>query len=221
MILPSPPNHLNRIRSFNLIRSFKELGHNVTLISLYKNPKEKKELSAISHLVDTYHGVYQPVRWSILCCLFSLILPIPLRIAFCFSPSLYRRLFQLTKQQSYDIIYIKRCRMSQYRSCFKGDNVYIDFTDSMTKWYQNTLHVAKGYKKLLCWEEYHKHRIYESYIANKYQKIIICSTSDRDYLIQLGVKKDHFIVLENGIRPEDRPFSQKYIRKKNIRLIFW
>lgn len=221
MILPSPPNHLNRIRSLNLIRSFKKLGHHVTVISLYKNSKEKQELYIIRDLVDNYHGIYQPLRWSLLCCIVALCLPIPLRVAFCFSPYLYRKLCKINKQHFYDIIYLKRCRMAQYRSCFRWDNVYIDFTDSMTKWYQNTLHVSQGYKRLLCWEEYLKHRIYEAYIANKHTKIIICSKSDRDYLIQLGAKGESFIVLENGIRSEDRPFFERQQKESSIHLVFW
>lgn len=221
MILPSPPNHLNRIRSLNLIRSFKKLGHYVTVISLYKNAKEKQQIDTIKHLVDYYHSIYQPLRWSIICCLVALFLPIPLRVAFCFSPALYRKLLQINKQVSYDLIYLKRCRMAQYRRCFKGNNVYIDFTDSMTKRYYNILQVSKGYKKLLCREEYLKHRLYEHTIANKHTKIIICSKSDRDYLVQLWAKSQHFIVLENGIRTEERSLSKRKPKPSNIRLVFW
>lgn len=221
IVLPSPPNHFNRIRSLNLIRSFKKLGCHVDIISLYKNTEEKQQLQMIRHFVNSYHAVYQPVWWSLLCCLFALFLPIPLRVAYCFNPFLYRKLFNINKQQSYDIIYIKRCRMAQYGACFSGGNVYLDFTDSMTKRYQNVLQEVKGYKKLLCWEEYLKHRFYEPYVANKYGKIIMCSKSDRDYLVQLGVKKKHFIVLENGVISEDWPFWGNIIKRSEIRLVFW
>lgn len=111
--------------------------------------------------------------------------------------------------------------MAQYGACFSGGNVYLDFTDSMTKRYQNVLQEVKGYKKLLCWEEYLKHRFYEPYVANKYGKIIMCSKSDRDYLVQLGVKKKHFIVLENGVISEDWPFWGNIIKRSEIRLVFW
>lgn len=221
-MLPSPPNHLNRIRALNLIKAFKELWHVVHIISLYKTNKEKTDLDAISTYVDSCEGVYQPFWWSLLCCFIALFLPIPLRIAFCFNPFLLVKLFFRKEKNEYDLIYIKRLRMAQYTYCFSKNKTYIDFTDSMTKWYQNVIKVSSGIKRILSFEEYLKHKIYEVHIANKYPNILICSESDREYLISIGAKKEHIHILENGIFSKDWSFF-RFNREYNhsINLVFW
>jgi len=221
-IAPSPPNHLNRIRALNIIRSFKELWHSVFLVSLYKTKKEQESLNAMLKEVDDSIWIYQPFWRSLICSFIGLFLPIPLRVAYCFSPKLHIVLNRLHKIHHFDLVYIKRLRMAQYAGIF-WLSAFIDITDSMTKYYDNLLKVSKSiFQKALCFEEFFKHKKYETKICNQFSNIIICSESDREYLVANGVTRENFYVLRNWIQSNDRYFKFNPINKQGIiNLVFW
>lgn len=200
------------------------MGHSITLVSLYKTIKEKKQLEELEKNWFRVFSMYQPVWRSILCCLFSLFLPIPLRVAFCFSPYLNILLQKIDKTNIFDIVYIKRLRMAQYRKAFKKNKfIIVDITDSMTKYFDNLLKVTPlSLKKILYFEEYYKHKLYEIKIVNEHDKIAICSHSDKRYLSDLWWNESHIFVLENGIDSNSRTFSYNWIQnRKSLNILFW
>ncbi|MDD4289822.1 MAG: glycosyltransferase [Patescibacteria group bacterium] len=219
-ITPSPPNNLNRIRSKNIIIEFYKLGYDITLVSLLKSKKESKELNDIKKYVNRAIGIYHPKILSWLFCCAGLFLPIPLRVAYCFSLKMKKTLKKLSLEK-FDCIYIKRLRMAQYARLLNQEKIFIDITDSMTKYYNRLRLVSRGVNKLLAIEEYFKHGIYEQKICNTYKNIIICSNDDREYLIsKYNCNKKHFIVLENGINI-DYWCSKEILIKKNRQLAFF
>lgn len=220
-ITPSPPNNLNRIRSKNIIRSLHDLGHQVTVISLYKNQKEYSWLQAANKYSYRTIGIYQPIWKSLFNCLICLFLPVPLRVSYCYSAELGAKLKEYSKED-FDLVYIKRLRMAQYAKYFNKEKVFIDITDSMIKYYERLKAVASGFAKILAYEEYFKMKIYEKKICDKYKNIIICSNDDRDYLVdKYHCGKSHFMVLENGLYIKDWNDVQARKRINSFNLIFW
>lgn len=222
-ITPSPPNNLNRIRSKNIIISLSRLGHEITLVTLVKRKEEIASLRLIrKHVVDLI-WIKQPIWLSIIQCLIGLFLPIPLRVSYCYSYKLHKEL-KKQKYQNFNLVYIKRLRMVQYLKRLRNRNnkMFLDLTDSMTKYYYRLKQVSRGFKKLLAIEEYIKHKIYEPKICNKYKNIIMCSEEEINYLVsKFGCNKDNFKVLENGVNLEEWSNKQE-IRIGNLNnLIFW
>ena len=221
-ITPSPPNSLNRIRSKNIIISLSKLDHEIFLISLVKNNKEQLSLELMRSYVKGLIGIKQPIWLSTLQCIVGLFLPIPLRVSYCYSKKLIKEL-KKEKYNDFDIVYIKRLRMAQYAKLFADkDRIFIDLTDSMIKYYQRLKDASKGLSKILALEEYYKHKLYEPKICNKYKNIIICSQSDKRYLINnFGCSKNKFYVLENGINLDEWRCKQKIIKNNLYNLVFW
>ncbi len=182
-IAPSPPNSMNRSRSKNTLRAFHVLGHSVTLMSFCKSKSDNAQLNDCLSYVDRVVPVPQSALLSLFRCAFALFLPVPLRVAYCYSFAMRRAIAQELKKHSYDLVYVKRLRLAPYAKMAKRAGVpcVLDITDSMTKYYDRVRKKQSGLEKLLSWEEYHKHRIYEKKICNALAPIVICSEQDTDY----------------------------------------
>ena len=178
-ITPSIPNEFSRIRTANLLKSFKENGCKIDVIALYSNEKELKQLNN-NELFDNITVVKYSKIISYFNCFIGLFLPIPLQNMYVFSIRLHRLLSKIDKTQ-YDLIYIKRLRMAGYAKHFDKNKTYIDLTDSLTKYYERVKNFSKGIAKFINTEEYIKHFKYEIKIAKKYNTII-CSDDDKEYL---------------------------------------
>lgn len=222
-ITPSPPNNLNRIRSKNIIKSLHSLGHVVTLVSLYKNRKEKLQLKESEKYTDRVIGVYNPVLLSLLLCSAGFLLPVPLRVLFCFSSNLRKALKKINDSKvNYDVVYVKRLRMAQYANIFDDKKVLVDITDSMTKYYYSLVKASSGLRKMLAIEEFIKHKWYEPRIVKDYHTVI-CSNSDKNYLVtKFNCSPEQITILENGIdmKSWENQLNVKPSKKLN-NLLFW
>ena len=88
--------------------------------------------------------------------------------------------------------------MAQYKKYIKASKIYIDITDSMTKYFDRLRKKERGLKKVLFIEEYYKHKKYEINICENNKNIIICSEDDKKYIENLSTKTiGNISVVEN------------------------
>lgn len=213
-ISPSPPNDMERVRTLNILKALKEQKHHITLVTLY-NKKQEKYLKEQKYVDKIIKVKYSRII-SIIYAGISLIFPIPIRVGYCFNIRLRKILKNMDKE--YDIAYIKRLRMAQYKKYIKANKVYIDITDSLTKLYKRLMCEEKGIKKLLYIEEYLKHRYYETKICEKNKNIIICSEQDKKYIEDISEKtKGNIKVIENVVDTEKWKTEKVAVQEKNKR----
>ena len=210
-ITPSIPNEFSRIRTVNLLKSFKENGCKVDVVALYTSKKELKQLNS-DKLFDNITVVKHSKFFSYFNCFIGLFLPIPLQNIYVFSIKLHKLLSKIDKTK-YDLIYIKRLRMAGYAKYFDKNKTHIDLTDSLTKYYERVKEFSKGISKLINTEEYIKHLKYEIKIAKKYNTII-CSDDDKKYLEDKhNTKLNNMKVIYNTI--DTAKWYNKNPRNKN------
>ena len=196
-ISPSPPNDLERVRSLNILKILKNNNVNITLVTLY-NKKQEKYLKDLEKYVDKIIKVQQNKIVSLIKAGVSFVLPIPTRVGYCFSFKMRRTLKKLNTK--YDVLYIKRLRMAQYKKYVKSNKVFIDITDSLTKYYERLYKNEKSIKKLFYLEEYLKLKKYEIKICKENENIIICSKEDKKYLVNIEKEIENNIkVIENVV----------------------
>lgn len=214
-IAPSLLNDFSRVRSKNIIKALKNKGCNITLISLYSNNKDLVYLDETKKLVDKVILFNQPKIVSLLNCLIGMLFPYTLRTLYVCNRKLHK--FLKKSKKDYDMIYIKRLRMAQYGKYFDISKVYIDITDSLTKYYDRIRKQSKGLKKMISEEEYIKHKIYETSIIKKYNTVI-CSEEDKKYLMnKWNIDLSNMLVINNSIDTE-RWISEKIsLKPKNKR----
>ena len=196
-ITPSLPNDFSRIRTKNILKSLKNSGHEITLISLYSSQKDLIYLDETNEIVNETILVKQNKLTSMIKCLFGLFLPKPLRVSYVNSNQLHKKLKGMSND--FDFVYIKRLRMSQYAKHFLKEKVYIDITDSLTKYYDRVRKKTRMLKRMLNEEEFIKHKMYEQKIVMNYNTVI-CSEEDKKYLQKLcGNELKNMTVIDNTI----------------------
>ena len=199
-ISPSPPNEMERVRSLNILKSLKKENVEITLITLY-NKKQEKYLDIAKKYTNEiikikYNRIISAIYVGI-----SIFLPIPARVGYCFNFKLKK--FLKKHNEKYDIAYIKRLRMAQYKQYINADKIYIDITDSLTKYYERLCEKTKNIKKLFYLEEYHKLRKYEIKVCENNKNIVICSEYDKKYIENISKKASNNIqVIENVVELE-------------------
>lgn len=204
-IAPSLPNDFSRIRSKNIIKAFKKFGCNVTLLSLYDKESDLIYVEEMKKIVNDIILYKQSKFVSLLICLIGIFTKYPLRVSYVYNFKMHKFLKKINKQ--YDLVYVKRLRMAQYAKYFENSKVYVDITDSLTKYYDRIRKQNRGIKKIISEEEYFKHKIYESIIVQKY-RTVICSEEDKKYL----EKKNH-IILDSMITINNSIDTEKWINK--------
>lgn len=214
-ITPSLPNDFSRIRSKNIIKALKKMDCKITLVSLYNKKSDLIYLEETKLLVDDIKLFNQPKIVSLFNCFIRIFTMHTLRDSYVYNRKLHRYLKKLNKR--YDLIYIKRLRMAQYAKYFDKSNLYIDITDSLTKYYDRIRKQNKGLKHIISEEEYFKHKRYEIFIAKKY-KTIICSEEDKKYIEEKNnIKLDNMLVINNSIDTEKWINSNIQVKSKNER----
>lgn len=221
-IAPSPPNSMNRVRTQNIIKAMKKLGHHVTLITFVYNETDVVDLEKCKSYIDDIKWIKQPKWKSMFHCLFGLFLPIPLRVSYCKSREMRDIIEKCLEENEYNLVYVKRLRMAQYAylGIQKCVSTIVDITDSLTKYYERISEKERGIKKLLAIEEYYKHKIYEPKICRQSAPIVICSEDDKGYLTELASElKSNIHVMNNSIetdvwRSENIVVSAKGQRKR-------
>ena len=116
-ISPSPPNDMERIRSLNILKSLKQNDVQITLVTLY-NKKQAKYLNQALKYVDNVIKIRYSKIVAMLYAFSSFFLPIPVRVGYCYNFKLKRYLKK--NKEEYDIVYIKRLRLAQYKKYIKA-----------------------------------------------------------------------------------------------------
>lgn len=85
-------------------------------------------------------------------------------------------------QRSYDVLYVKRLRLAEYRLEAEGLPRVLDITDSMERFYAQVWRWAPLKSKALFWEEWLKYRAYEPRVSALYERCVVCSPADAELL---------------------------------------
>lgn len=219
-ITPSPPNKLNRVRAFYLIKGLHRSGASVTLVSLYSKEEELRDIEELKPCLKEVFLIKNNRFISLLKAFISIFTPYSMEMGFCINVRLLSLLFSL--RNDYDYVYLKRLRMAPYAFIFPNEKVLLDETDSMSLSYKNMLYEEKGIKKILYLEEYLKYSLAERYYLKKYQ-FILCSQKDIAYLNSRYSRCIKPILLENGLDLDLWSDSKVYSRNHKVgkKLFFW
>lgn len=181
-VSPEPPNHLNRIRTLNLLKALSG-DHQVHLV--YLSTSDSQYDSFHTTWCHKITAVSHPKWRSYLNCLLRFLLPEPLEVAYCYSPLLKQTIADILCRESIDIVYVKRTRMASYGlNLPRPIPTLLDLTDSMELHYGRTVKTVQWHQKPLYIEEGFKYRLYERQIVSRYNLNIVCSQVDKIFIEQ-------------------------------------
>lgn len=132
---PFPPKRGGKIRPFNMIRHFTAQGHKVTVCSLSRAPEEAAEGQGIAPHCERFEigHVSNPVQ--VLRMVARLPLLTPSSMGFFYSPTLAKRIAELVRSETWDLIFVHCSSVAQYVEDVTGVPKILDFGDmDSQKW---------------------------------------------------------------------------------------
>jgi sugar transferase (PEP-CTERM/EpsH1 system associated) len=183
LLTPSPPDDLHRIRALQILKALAR-KHAVTLLTFVRNDRDREKCECLTDYCSTIHMVPFSLPRALFNCLIAVPTPIPLRVAYCRSPAMKRKLDELLRNQTFDLIYVKRKRMGQYAQHLTTPPRVLDLTDAVALYYKRSLKTVAWTRYPIHLEEYLKIRRYEPMLAGYFDRTVACSRVDADYLEQ-------------------------------------
>src|SRR3989338_8654254 len=113
-ITPTLPSRLSRIRAYNILKCLYRLGHRIHLLSFIDSESKKRKIEDIKDFCASIDTVLLPKYRSYLSCALNLFNSVPLRVAYYRSEMMRARIKEILKNETFDLVYIKRKRMAQY-----------------------------------------------------------------------------------------------------------
>lgn len=149
-------------------------------------------------LFDSIQYVYRPKWRSILSSAIGLFSKRPIQVSFFRSKPFAQKLKHLLDNHHFDVIHVQHLRMAQYFEDGAPSNAILDLPDAFSLYWKRRESAAKNpFDKAFRGLEYKRLANYEKLMLPKFAQSLVCSTEDRDYLINAGIT--NVDVLPNGV----------------------
>ncbi|MCB1852732.1 MAG: glycosyltransferase [Gammaproteobacteria bacterium] len=200
LLTPTPPDHLHRIRALQILKALAR-EHAVSVLTFVRNKQDLEKCEAIRDYCEAVHWVPFSLPRALINCALALPTPLPLRVAYQRSPAMRRKLHELVRNESYDLIYVKRKRMAQYVWQMKTPpRRILDLTDAVALYYKRSLETVDWLRYPIHYEEYVTIRRYEPKILRYFDRAVVCSQVDADFLEnEAGEPLDNLRVIPNVV----------------------
>lgn len=199
LILSSKPPYPLRdgaaIRTFQSIRIFAELGYSVDVLYISETDDYETVKQGIGRLCNNiYHHIITK-RQSYLKVLRGLFTNLrPLQVNYFFSYRLNRWIHK--NANSYDIVYCNNIRTAWYARNLKVTKI-LDFVDAYSMNYQAAKEKTEGLWHWIYTIDSTRSKRFEQQMLQAFDKSLIISQIDKDYIISHAKKPKDIFVIEN------------------------
>jgi len=220
-VVPYVPS-LIRVRPYNLIRHLSAAGHEVTVMTLWTTPQERRDVEALRAQCRQVVAFGLP-RWqSLWNCARAIPGRRPLQAVYCYSHALQRAIEETTGTgvDHYDVAHVEHLRGALYGLGLGLPKVW-DAVDCISYLFEQAARYSRSaFGRLASRLELHRTRSYEAWLPARYNHVLATSTMDREALMELSITEskaegstNHQIpitVLPNGVdltyfAPQDLP----------------
>lgn len=228
-MVPYAPTRV-RTRPLHTIRALAQLGHRVTVATLWTSRHELEEVEALKSEVDSVLVERQSALQSMFNCIRSLAASEPMQSRYSWNGRFFRRLVQELSSRPYDVVHVEHLRGARYgleleRTLAAGGGprpaVVWDSVDCISLLFSQAARGSISWStRLITGMELPATRRFEANATTRFRKVLVTSDADREALLALsqgpssspaGIAPSHVEVLPNGVdlkyfSPED---SQK------------
>lgn len=199
LLTPTPPDDLHRIRALQILKALAR-KHSVTVLTFVRNDRDRAKCEAIREYCAAIHMVPFSRPRALVNCALALPTPLPLRVAYSRNPAMHRKLSEILHDETFDLIYVKRKRMAQYVQHMNTPRRILDLTDAVALYYKRSLKTVSWSHYPVHFEEYIKIRRYEPMISRYFDRTVMCSRVDAEYLEQqAGRRLSNLRVIPNVV----------------------
>jgi len=197
--LPYPLNDGWKIRTYHLLKGWKDAGASVDLISFSSDPESEDKINCLKELCADIQFVHREKAYSRKDLVKGLLFRIPFSVYNYQVTEMQRLVSEKISNTRYDIIQIEDVVMAQYlpvqqKTLYLLDmhNVESHLLKRYSKWEHNL--AKKTYANLTAKKLKH----YEKKACPMFDKVLVCSNEDKAILRSYGILSD-IEVLPNGV----------------------
>jgi sugar transferase (PEP-CTERM/EpsH1 system associated) len=228
-IVPYVPTQI-RVRPYNLLRTLRDRGHQVTLATLWTSDAERAELERLKSSSLNVLAARLSRSRALSNCLTVLPAKTPLQAAYCRHPDLLQALRALLRTESFDIIHVEHLRGVDYGLALKSEGIPIvwDSVDCISYLFEQAAnHSHSRFGKWISRLELERTRRFEGWLLDQFPAVLVTSTIDKEALVRLAANlhpeterahPDRIRVLSNGV--DQRYFSPREGRIEPDTLVF-
>ena len=192
-ITPYVPSRI-RSRPYHLIRTLLRLGHRVTLLTAAgTSPQEQKQADQLRAWGLQVEIFPVPLNRSLVNCLRALPTREPLQAAYAYSPAMERRLIELLRENTFDVVHVEHLRASWSARAARPPHgpaetpaVY-DSVDCISLLFEQAARSgAQLRSRLMAIADLARTRSYEAHLLTQVNQVVVTSQRDKDALERLA-----------------------------------
>ncbi len=200
-VTPYVPSRI-RVRPLNLIKAL-SATHEISLVSLLVEDYELEMVKDVAPYCASVDLVPLPKWHAYANCLLALPTLTPLRIAYYRSPSFARRIKEVIRKQNIDAVHGELIKVIPALKAVLADEkipILYDSVDCISWFLQQQLETTSNpLKKAFVYSELQKMRRYERHALVDFDRVVITSAHDRDYLGRLTGAVENIQVVSNCV----------------------
>ena len=201
-VVPYVPN-LIRVRPYNMIKSLSDLGNDVTVLTLFVNQDDQKDIERLKAICSEVIATKMPVWRSLLNSLKALFTKSPLQSFYSWNPALIDLVPNI---ENFDVVHVEHLRGSKYALHIKENyNVPVvwDSVDCISHLFDQAQKQTKSFfGSLITKLDLNRTKIYEGWLIHQFSKVLVTSQVDKEALENLSegsVNDSQICVLPNGV----------------------
>ena len=216
--IPYPPYRGDKLKIFNICQNL--ITHNyVKVLTFLSKSSERSDVAELINLGIDIETVSLPKVNSLMNLFRSIFTLNPLQISYYYARKMHKRIYQLTLEKKFDVVYFHLLNSAQYYNAVASAQTLkvLDFTDATSLFLIKFLKFIKNpFKKIIfCYELWAVSK-YEK-IARQFDTLFVCSHVDREFLSDRKVHNNIQLLL-NGY--DHCTFKYEEKEAENGRIIF-
>lgn len=192
--LPYPLYKGDKLRAYHQIK-YLSRRHSVTLCSLIDSKEELSYINELEKYCECIETILLKPYFSYLSVFSYVFSRIPLQVGYYYSRKMKKKIDELLTSERFDIIHTQLVRMSPYIKDHRRTPKVLDMVDTLSLNMKRRLEKEKLLMKPLLHLEYTRLQKYEADTCRAFDKVIVCSECDKQFLSYNG----NVSVCPNGV----------------------
>ena len=213
-VVPYVPNKI-RVRPYNLIRHLVQIGHRITVLTIWTSEDERRTLEDLEGYCAQVKAVNLPTWRSFINCLLALPSSQPLQAVYSWDSNLAEDIYSLAAHtngsDTFDIVHVEHLRGARYgidvnsRLSERKPPLPIvwDSVDSISLLFRQAMVQSKSmFSRGLTRFELRRTERYESWLLDQFDQVLVTSENDKNAFLSLSERDENesgVEVLPNGV----------------------
>jgi sugar transferase (PEP-CTERM/EpsH1 system associated) len=182
-VTPYVPSRI-RTRPYNLIRALILLGHRITLLTSAGSSSEEQQQAHELRGWGVQAEVFPvPLARSLGNCLMALPTREPLQAVYAYHPGMERRLSELVREGTFDVVHIEHLRAARLVRAARGAPTVYDSVDCISLLFEQAAQSgAQLRSRLMTAVDLARTRRYEAQLLTRYNRVVVTSRRDKEAL---------------------------------------